>query len=152
MPDDVRDLVVLTARLSAAKVALVAAASKVRSAEDAIVKATGFSKPEGQESYDRPSPYGIAKLTLKQPINTTVDSEAWLKLRRTLSADHPGRKCFRAKYEVATKEARALQDKKDDASKAAWATISAVITRKPGKISVKVESLQLLKVPVEESA
>lgn len=133
------NVVELVRRLSKAK-RLESAAKIVRIvAEKALIAALDFKKPEGQETYDHESDAGTCKVVLKQPINTTVDSEAWLKLRRTLPPDHPGRKCFRAKYEVRSKEARALQD----SDKSKWSEIADVITRKPGKVQVEIKSLEI---------
>jgi len=128
------DLVALVAELARAKQEEGDAQARRIAAEEAIIRATGFALAEGQKTYDRTSAAGTCKVVLKQPVNTTVDSEAWPKLRRTLPADHPGRAVFRAKYEIITRDARELQQR----DPSAWADVAAVVTRKPGKVGVEI--------------
>jgi hypothetical protein len=52
---------------------------------------------------------------------------------------HPGRAIFKASYVLDTKRARELQEREPKA----WATVSAVIERKPGKISVDLKEVVL---------
>lgn len=132
-------LVALAAKLSDAKRRESKASKDRIEAEKAIIRATGFVKPEGQQKYEHEDDAGACQLVLKQPIGTSVDSIAWPKLRRTLDTKHPGRKVIVAKYSLDTKAARKLME--DD--KAAWADVSAVITRKPGKVSVELKKLTL---------
>lgn len=133
------DLVLLAAALSNAKQAETEAKAARIAAEDALVAATGFAKTEGQESYDDDNEHGRCKLVCKQPITTKVDDDAWVALRRTLPPKHPARSIFKASYSLDLKKARKLQE----ADKAAWATVSDVITRKPGKISVELKELTI---------
>jgi hypothetical protein len=148
-----RTVIALCAKLVNAKLRLGKAALDVRRAEEELIKETGFDKAEGQETYDASDEQlGMAKIVLKQPINTKVDSEAWPALRRTLAKDHPGRECFRTKYEVNTKPARVLQDSDDPEKKKAWAEISDVIERSPGKVQVEVKGLELLVPSVDAIA
>ena len=134
---ETRDLVLLAAALSEAKRAEDEAKAARIAAEDALVAATGFAKSEGQESYEESNEAGRCKVTIKQPVRTTVDDEAWVKLRRTLDPRHPARAIFKASYSVDLKKARELQER----DKAAWATVSEVITRKPGKVSVELKEV-----------
>ncbi len=131
------NLVELAAALAAAKSDESAAKNRRIEAEEAIIQVTGFDKAEGQESYEEDNDSGSCKLTLKQPIRTTVDSDAWLKLRRTLDKNHPARGVFKAKYDLRTKEARELQN----TDKPAWVAVADVISRKPGKVSVEIKSV-----------
>ena len=133
------DLVALAATLAGAKGREELAKAERITAEVAITAATGFKKPDGQETFDASNEHGSCKITLKQPINTIVDSEAWVKLRRTLDAKHPARAVFAAKYSVVAKKAKALQE----TDKQAWADVAEVVTRKPGKVSVTVTELVL---------
>ena len=143
MSNDEHDLVDLAATLAAAKQREEQAKGERIAAEEAIIAATGFRKPDGQETYLGESKNGVCKLVLKQPVSTNVDDEAWVKLRRTLEAKHPARAVFKAKYSVDAKKARALQAE----NKKAWADVSAVVTRKPGKISVSVDEL-IMRLPL----
>jgi len=136
------DLLVLANRLSIAKRAKEIVTARVLEIETAIVAQTKFEKSEGQETFREDDDRGACSLVLKQPITTTVDSEAWLALRRTLPPKHPGRAIFRAKYDLDVSAARALQEGDDDA-KAAFAAVSGVITRKPGKVSVALKTLEI---------
>jgi len=145
------DLLVLANRLSIAKRAKEIAAARVLEIEIAIVAQTNFEKPEGQETFREDDDRGACSLVLQQPITTKVDGEAWLALRRTLPPKHPGRAIFRAKYELDTKAARALQEGDADA-KAAFADVSDVITRKPGKVSVEIKTLEIREAMPNEPA
>lgn len=113
--------------------------------EDAIVRATAFAKPEGQETFREEDRLGSCEVVLKQPITTNVDGDAWVKLRRTLMPKHPGRAVFTAKYSLDTKAAKALQTE----CPSAWADISAVITRKPGKIGVEVKKVVITPLRID---
>jgi len=134
-PED--SLVVLAKRLSEARRQEEEAKTERIFVEQAIVALTGFEKPEGQLKYRCTDDYGSVDLVIKQPINTSVDSAAWVKLRRTLMPKHPGRGVLVAKYSIDTKAARELQTE----CPSAWADISSVITRKPGKISVEIKTM-----------
>lgn len=134
------DLVALAATLSKAKADESIAKTARIEAEEALIRATGFDKSEGQESFEQQNDGGYAKIVLKQPIMTKVDGDDWVKLRRTLGKAHPARGIFQAKYSLKTKEARALQTDHPGL----WADISSVITRKPGKISVEIKEIAIL--------
>lgn len=105
--------------------------------EDAIVHATRFKKAEGGETYEEKASTGTCRVVIKQPINTTIDDAAWIALRPKLDPKHPARKVFKASYSLDKKAARELQD----GDPRAWAEVSSVITRKPGKIAVEVKEL-----------
>lgn len=145
MTNDEHDLVALAATLADAKRREGEAKTDRVAAEVAIIAATGFKKAEGQESYDGSNTTGTCKLVLKQPVSTNVDSEAWVALRRTLDAKHPARAVFTAKYAVDAKKAKALQE----ANKKAWADVSAVVTRKPGKVSVELKEVVLTPLAID---
>lgn len=132
-------LVALAAELSAAKRAEKEAEAARIAVEERIIKATGFAKAKGQETFDEEGPNGHVKLTLKQPLNVKVDGEAWRKLRRTLDPKHPARDIFVAKYELKGKAATALQKEQPQA----WAQVCSVVTTTPGKVSVEVKTLEL---------
>lgn len=138
------NLVLLAGTLSRAKAAEAEAKAARIAAEEALVAATGFKKPDGQESYEESGADGRCKLVVKQPITTNVDGEGWVKLRRTLPPKHPARSIFKAKYALDLKAARKLQE----TDKEAWVKVSSVITRKPGKISVELKEVVLTPAPV----
>jgi hypothetical protein len=130
------DLVTLVATLSAAKVAEQQAKAARVAAEDALIQFTGFDLPEGQKTFEHTRDDGAsAKVTLKQPITTSVNSDGWLALRKKLDPKHPARGIFVQSFKLGTKEARALQD----TNPTAWADVSDVIDRKPGKVSVEIK-------------
>ena len=149
MTDEAKNLVVLAAVLGMTKRKEAELKEQRLDLEARIIAITGFTKPEGQETYKRDSELGSCTITLKQPINTKVDSDKWEALRRTLDPKHPGRACFRRKYDVETKNARELQDGDDDAKKA-WAEVSEVVTRSPGKVSVEVTRLEM-NTPIDDA-
>lgn len=137
--DDERNLVALAARLSQAQQREAEAKRERLEAEEALIAATDFDRSEGQQSFAVQSADGRCTFTLKQPVNTNVDSDGWLKLRRTLPQDHPGRLIFRAKYDLDMKAARALQE----SDPKAWADVSSVVSRSPGKVQVDLKSVVL---------
>lgn len=106
--------------------------------ETEIIDLTGFAKPEGQQGFKAEDGDASCEVILKQPITTSVDAEAWEEIRKTLPTKHPGREVFLRAYKLETKKARALQAD----SPIQWAEVSDAITRKPGKVSVTVKSIQ----------
>ncbi len=135
--DGSTDLLQLASRLSNARKQVAVLQLGCLGIEREIIGATGFSKTEGRETFAEDVAGGSYKLVLDQPINTTVDSDEWAKLKLALPKDHAGRKVFVTKYVITLPVARDLQKN----NKAAWQEIASVITRKPGKVSVKVEEL-----------
>lgn len=134
---ETRDLVSLAAAWAHAKRMESNAKRDRLAVEEAIIAVTGFTKPEGQQSFECENEIGTCKVVLKQSITTSVDTDGWLSLRRTLDKDHPGRQIFKPKFSLETKMARQMQDNFPHE----WAEISKVITRKPGKISVEVKEV-----------
>ena len=132
-----RSLVELAADLMEAKAAEDKAKRKRLDVEAAIVSRTGFAKAEGSQTYSEENEHGSCKVVLEQPINRGVDSGAWFELRKRLPKSHPAHGIFREKFELATKEARLLQEQ----DPAAFAEVSHVITSKPGKVSIDVKNV-----------
>jgi len=125
------ELFELASRFERAKIVEEAARLARVKIEEELTAASGFKKPEGQETYTAVD-YSIE---IKQPVNATINAGAWLKLRRKLPPKHPGRKIFVPAFKLDTKAARALQEEHPEA----WADLSECITRKPGKIGVSVK-------------
>ena len=132
-----RSLVELAADLMEAKAAEDKAKRKRLDVEAAIVARTGFAKAEGSETFTEENEHGSCKVTLEQPINRSVDSDAWSCLRKKLPKSHPAHGIFREKFELATKEARFLQQ----SDPLAFGEVAHVITSKPGKVSVDVKNV-----------
>lgn len=137
------DLVVLAHRLAQAKRVEEEAKTRRVEIEEAIIRAVDFRRAEGQETFRRDAEHGSCSVTLKQPITTSVDSDAWLALRRTLPRSHPARGIFREKFDLDTKAARELEK----ANLAAWLDVVKVITRKPGKVSIEIKEVVLVHEP-----
>lgn len=133
-------LVALAAALSAAKQAESEARARRLELETAIIAATGFEKPEGQQKFAEEGEDGSCELVLKQPITTNVDDAEWEKVRRSLENNHPGRKVFLKTYKLDTRAARKLQDEQP----ALWADVAKAVTRKPGKVQVELKSVTLV--------
>lgn len=137
------DIPALVFSLNAAKHRRDNANDEIKDLESQIVAALGFNKTEGQSTFVTKSPSGEARLTLKQPITTSVDAEKWEAVRGSLpKAVRAG--LMRTKYELETKFARALQTDDRDT----WSKASVAITRKPGKVSVEVKSFGASDSPV----
>lgn len=102
--------------------------------KEQIIGLAGFQKPEGQESMEFESGRGSVRVEFKQPVSTKVDSDLWDLLREGLPAGHPAQSLFRQRYELDLRAARKVQDTQPDA----WRDVADVVTRKPGKVSVKV--------------
>lgn len=136
---ETRDLVSLAAAWTHAKRMENNAKCDRLAVEEAIIAITGFKKPEGQESFECDNTLGYCKVVLKQSIQTSIDSQGWLTLRRTLTKEHPGRQIFKSKFSLETKLARQMQDNFPKE----WAEVSSVITRKPGKISIDVKEVTI---------
>lgn len=108
-------------------------------AEQAIIKACGFDKPEGQETFEAETDAGSAcRVVLKQPINTTFDGSGWPALR--LKLPESARRAVVTDYKLDAKNAREVQEK----DKTSWAAISQLVTRKPGKVSVSVGAISIV--------
>ena len=138
--EDKQDLVVLASQLEDAKYHEAKWKEERIAAEDAIIKATGFVKPEGRQAFRKETKAGTCWLVLNQPISSNVDSDAWLKLRRALGIHHAGRDVFKQKFTLDKKAATALQS----TNKRAWIDVSEVVTRKPGKVGIELKSLVLV--------
>jgi hypothetical protein len=136
MTEPILDLV---QKLSDAKAAQAAANARRIEAEKALIVATGFDMTEGSETYNPVDDRGSAKFILTQPINATIDQEAWRKARRSFPAQHPAKKVMKEKFSLDLQAARALQ-KEDHES---WLIVADCVTRKPGKISVEIKSIVL---------
>lgn len=111
-------------------------------AEEALIAAVGFRKPEGQESYEFEDGSGHCKFTLKQPINRSVDEKKWPEIFALLSGEDQAavESVMRTKYELAAGEARELEKNRPNL----WRRIAACVSSKPGKVSVEIkESLAL---------
>lgn len=132
-------LVVLAARLSEAKREEENAKAKRILAEQAVIDSLDFDKREGSKLFEQKDSRGSVKLTLKQPINTSVDAGAWLSIRRKLAKDHPGRDIFIPKFSLDTKKARIFQKNCPEE----WREVSGAIRRSPGKISVAISTLTI---------
>jgi len=132
-------LIPLAAALSAAKLAEDAAIAARVAVEEQIIVFLDFKKPEGQETFDAESGAGsVTRIIVKQPINTKFNGNGWPSLRKKLKPE--ARKAVRSVYEIDTKAARQVQTE-DPAS---WKLISALVTRKPGKIGVSLEQLVIV--------
>ncbi len=129
-------LVLLANKLAQAKRDENVAKAKRIEAEIAIVSLLEFKKPEGQESYESTTLGGSScRVTLKQGVNSIFDGKQWPKLRITLNQE--ARKAIKTDYKLDTAAARLVQEK-DPSS---WAAISALVTRKPAKVSVDIKLL-----------
>jgi len=114
-----------------------AAKARREQIEQQIVDALEFRRPEGQQTFDVIGDRGVAKIRLKRNVSTSVDAEAWERIRRKLPRRHPARDLFRVSYDLSLAEARKFQESDRDG----WALISDAITRKPGKVSVELIAL-----------
>lgn len=104
--------------------------------EERIIAATGFDLPEGQKTFEFSDACGRCKFVLKQPITTSIDDEAYGRMKASL----PGalvRRLFRMKPALNVDEARDLQEK----DPTTWAKVAVCVTRKPGKVSVALGEL-----------
>jgi len=129
-------LLELAEKFSAACLAATAAYEARLALEEKVIAATGFDKPEGQETFEFSDDRGRCKFTLKQPIHAKVDAEAWGRIKASVGGAI-ARRIMRTKYELATAEARDLQEK----DPTTWAKVAECVTRKPGKISVDLSEL-----------
>lgn len=120
-------LALLARQLADAKTAEAQAKATRLAAEDALIRATAFSKPEGQETYDA----GAFRVTLKQPLTRRVDADAL----RDVIATHPNLSdAVRYKPELVAARVKALTDEE-------WSWLSAAVETKPGKVSVTLKEV-----------
>lgn len=141
----VNGLLRVSAELHAAKLQEEIAKARRIAAEDRLVAFLGFKKAEGRERYVDASEAGACSIVVEQPINNYVDTEGVEKLLPRLGAFHPGRKVFRRKYDVDVKAMRALA--KDE--RRAWLDVCDVVTRKPGKVAVKIEEIEASAISID---
>lgn len=123
----------LVASLSALKAQAASIKDQILATEDAIVEALGFQRGEGSETFSGSQGSGYFKIILNQPVNRSVDSEAWVEARRAIPRAISS-KIMRTKYELNLAEARPIMDE----DPATWALIAKCVTSKPGKIQVEV--------------
>lgn len=107
------------------------------SLEADLIDVLEFRKPEGQESYTIETPSASCKVVLKQPINASVDSDEWDRIRKTIDKKSPVHAIFVQQWKISTAEARALQEK----DPATFAIAAPAITRRPGKVQVDIKQL-----------
>ncbi len=131
------DVVVVAARMESLRAQGADIAAQIRECEERLAALTGFRKPEGQTTYDVEGSEALCRVVIKQPVTTTVDTDLWLETRKSLPKRHPARAIFAQRFQLKTKEARALQE----SDKEAYLAVAKCIQRKPGKLSVKVEKL-----------
>lgn len=136
---DDRALIALCSRLASMRARENALREEIARAETELVAATGFAKPEGQETYRASHGNTGVRFELRQNVYTSIDAGAWLALRRSLPTSHPGRGIFRQKFDLDMRAARELQAN----DRMAWMDVAPVITRTPGKVSVSIKELVL---------
>lgn len=115
-------------------------AKRVRiEAEEALIAALRFEcQGEGSETYKLIGTSGTATVTLKQPVNRSVDGEVWLTIRKSLASTLADG-LMRTKFELNLKPARELQD----SDPATWAKVAECVTAKPGKVGVEIKSIEV---------
>jgi len=117
----------------------VAKAARILAEED-LVKATGFAKHSGSQSYKATiSSVGAATVTLKQPVTVSVIADRVAALKKTIKRSVFGR-VFQAKYSVVAKELSILEKSDHDV----WLEVMECLSKKPGKIGVEIKNLEVL--------
>lgn len=122
-------LAALVERLERAKADEAEAKDRRIDAEQQIISAAGFDKPEGSATF-RDADDKECKVTLTQPINRSVDAAAWKAIEGDLPLEV--REVVRWKPEVIITSFRALDG-------VSLALVAPAITSRPGKISVEVK-------------
>jgi hypothetical protein len=107
--------------------------------EEEIVKATGFSKPAGSQSFATDGAFGSAKLTLKQNVYVSVIEDRIPAVKKSLGSNLFWR-CFSTKHAPVAKAIAALEKSNRDL----YLEAAVVIQRKPGKVSVELKTLVVI--------
>lgn len=111
-------------------------------AEEALIDALKFEKPEGIETYTLNEGRTMARVTLTRPVTRSVDADEWAGVLETLSEDEEDAvgELMRIKYELNLKTARNLEENYPHL----WRKCAAAVTSKPGKISVEIREVVTL--------
>ena len=81
---------------------------------------------------------GIAKLTLKQPVNISVHEDELPGLRKKLGTSKFN-KLFKKKHSLIAAGLTKLMEE----DKELWLAVKSVFTSKPGKVSVDLKNLEV---------
>lgn len=139
---DTQGIVPLVLALADAKRAENDAKAARIAAEEALIEALKFERPEGSETYTLNEGRTMAKVTLTRPITRSVDSEAWPTVLSKLSVEDSEKVegLMRTKYELAVGKARNIEENMP----ALWRKLAVCISSKPGKVSVEIKEVVTL--------
>lgn len=134
--------VALVQALAHAKAAENAAKAERISAEERLIDALKFEKPEGSETYTLNEERTMCKVTLTRPVTRSVDSEGWHDFFAKLDASDAAavEDLMRLKYELSTSVARKLEGDRPSL----WRKCAKFISSKPGKVSVEIKEIVTL--------